>query len=180
MNILVVVDMQKDFVDQALGTPEAVSIVPAVAEKIRSYAEKGDPVFVTRDTHGADYLQTQEGRNLPVIHCVRDSEGWQLDDVVAAVLPEYAVMVDKPTFGSVKLPELIGEYVAVNGAENVHVEVIGLCTDICVVSNALLLKAFYPEMPISLDAKCCAGVTPEKHAAALETMASCQIRIDNR
>ena len=180
MNILVVVDMQKDFVDQALGTPEAVSIVPAVVEKIRAYAGRGEPVFVTRDTHEANYLQTQEGRNLPVVHCVRDTPGWELDDAVAAALPEWAVTVDKPTFGSVKLPELIGEYVAVNGAENVHVEVIGLCTDICVVSNALLLKAFFPEMPISLDAKCCAGVTPEKHAAALETMASCQIRIDNR
>ena len=180
MDILVVVDMQKDFVDRALGTPEAAAIVPAVADKIRSYAEKGDPIIVTRDTHGGDYMQTQEGRNLPVIHCVRDTEGWSLDDAVAAALPEYAVLVDKPTFGSVKLPELIGEYVTVNGAENVHTEIIGLCTDICVVSNALLLKAFYPEMPISLDAKCCAGVTPEKHAAALETMASCQIRIDNR
>ena len=180
MNILVVVDMQKDFVDHALGTPEAVAIVPAVVDKIRSYAGKGDPIFVTLDTHGNDYLQTQEGRNLPVIHCVRDTEGWELDDAVAAAVPEYAVKVEKPTFGSVKLPELIREFVDVNGAENVNVEVVGLCTDICVASNALLLKAFYPEMPISLDAKCCAGVTPEKHAAALETMASCQIRIDNR
>ena len=94
MNILVVVDMQKDFVDQALGTAEAVAIVPAVADKIRSYAEKGDPIFVTRDTHSPEYLQTQEGRNLPVIHCIRDTEGWQLDDAVAAALPEYAVFVD--------------------------------------------------------------------------------------
>ena len=180
MDILVVVDMQKDFVDRALGTAEAAAIVPAVADKIRAYAEKGDPIFVTLDTHGEDYLRTQEGRNLPVVHCVRGTEGWELDDAVAAALPEYAVTVEKPTFGSVKLPELIGEFVAVNGAENVHVEVIGLCTDICVVSNALLLKAFFPEMPISLDAKCCAGVTPQKHAAALDTMASCQIRIDNR
>lgn len=180
MNILIVVDMQRDFVDRALGTPEAAAIVPAVAEKIRSYADRGDPIFVTRDTHSENYLDTQEGKNLPVIHCVRDTPGWELDDAVAAALPSYAVTVDKPTFGSVKLPELIGEFVAVNGAENVHAEIIGLCTDICVVSNALLLKAHFPEMPISLDAKCCAGVTPEKHAAALDTMASCQIRIDNR
>ncbi len=179
MNILIVVDMQKDFVDGALGTPEAVAIVPAVADKIRSYADRGDPIFVTRDTHGEDYLQSQEGKNLPVIHCVRGTPGWELDGTVAAALPPYAVMVDKPTFGSVKLPELIGQYAAENGAENVHAEIIGLCTDICVVSNALLLKAHFPEMPISLDAKCCAGVTPEKHAAALDTMASCQIRIDN-
>lgn len=180
MNILVVVDMQKDFVDGALGTPEAAAIVPAVADKIRSYAEGGNPIFVTRDTHDADYLLTQEGRNLPVIHCVRDTPGWELDDAVAAALPSWAVTVDKPTFGSVKLPELIRDFVATNGAENVNVEIVGLCTDICVASNALLLKAFFPEMPISLDAKCCAGVTPDKHAAALETMASCQIRIDNR
>lgn len=180
MNILIVVDMQKDFVDGALGTSEAVAIVPAVAEKIRSYADRGEPIFVTRDTHGEDYLQSQEGKNLPVIHCVKGTPGWALDGAVAAALPPYAVTVDKPTFGSVKLPELIGEYVREHGAENVHAEIIGLCTDICVVSNALLLKAHFPEMPISLDAKCCAGVTPEKHAAALDTMASCQIRIDNR
>ena len=180
MNILLVVDMQRDFVDRALGTKEAAAIVAAVADKIRAYAQKGDPILVTRDTHGEDYLQTQEGKNLPVVHCVRGTPGWELDDTVAAALPPYAVTVDKPTFGSVRLPELIGEYVAANGAENVNLEIIGLCTDICVVSNALLLKAFFPEMPISLDAGCCAGVTPEKHAAALETMASCQIRIDNR
>ena len=180
MNILVVVDMQRDFVDRALGTGEAAAIVPAVTEKIRAYAAQGDPIFVTLDTHGPDYLQTQEGRNLPVVHCVRGTPGWELDDAVAQALPDYAVTVEKPSFGSVKLPELIGEFVTVNGAENVNVELIGLCTDICVASNALLLKAFFPEMPISLDAKCCAGVTPEKHEAALDTMASCQIRIDNR
>ena len=112
MNILLVVDMQRDFVDRALGTKEAAAIVPAVADKIRSYAEKGDPILVTRDTHGEDYLQTQEGKNLPVVHCVRGTPGWELDDTVAAALPPYAVTVDKPTFGSVRLPELIGELIA--------------------------------------------------------------------
>jgi len=180
MNILVVIDMQNDFVDRALGTPEAVGIVPAVAEKIREYAARGDTVIATRDTHGENYLSTQEGKYLPVVHCVRDTEGWQLNAAVAAALPQDAVIIDKPTFGSTELAERIGEYVSECGAENVHVEFIGLCTDICVVSNALLLKASYYEMPISLDARCCAGVTPEKHAAALETMASCQISITGR
>ena len=179
MNVLIVVDMQKDFVDQALGTPEAVGIVPAVVEKINAYKENGDVIIATRDTHQPDYMDTQEGKNLPVVHCVRDTEGWQLNDAVAAALPGDAVIVDKPTFGSTELVDVIGRYVAQAGEENVNVELIGLCTDICVVSNALLLKAFYHEMPISLDAACCAGVTPAKHAAALETMASCQIKIVN-
>ena len=176
MNILLVVDMQRDFVDRALGTKEAAAIVPAVADKIRAYAQKGDPILVTRDTHGEDYLQTQEGKNLPVPHCIEGTEGWEIVPALRH-FAEGAEVYDKGTFGSVRLPELIGEYVAAYGAENVELEIIGLCTDICVVSNALLLKAFFPEMPISLDAGCCAGVTPEKHEAALETMRSCQINI---
>ena len=178
MNILIVIDMQNDFVDGALGTPEAVKIVPAVVEKIREYAARGDTVIATRDTHGEDYLSTQEGRNLPVVHCVRGTEGWQLNTHVAAALPEDAVVVDKPTFGSTELAEIIGRYVREYGQENVQAELIGLCTDICVVSNALLLKAHYYEMPLSVDARCCAGVTPQKHAAALETMGSCQIAVN--
>ncbi len=180
MNVLIVVDMQKDFVDQALGTPEAAAIVPAVTEKIRSYRQRGDLIIATRDTHAENYLETQEGRFLPVVHCVKGSRGWELDDAVADALGPDAVLLDKPTFGSTRLVELMGEYAAQYGEENINAEIIGLCTDICVVSNALLLKAFFHEMPLSLDAACCAGVTPEKHAAALETMASCQIRITNR
>ena len=175
IRILVVVDMQKDFVDRALGTKEAAAIVPAVTEKIRRYAGRGDVVIATRDTHESGYLQTQEGAHLPVPHCIRGSEGWELCDEVAAALPADALIVDKPTFGSVALAEIVGEYVKARGAEHVHVEILGLCTDICVGSNALLLKAFYPEMPISLDPGCCAGVTPESHRAALETMRMCQI-----
>ena len=177
IRILVVVDMQKDFVDRALGTKEAVAIVPAVAEKIRQYARRGDVILATRDTHEPEYLQTREGKHLPVPHCIRGSEGWQLCGEVAAALPPEAVIVDKPTFGSTALAELVGEYVARYGAEHVHAELVGLCTDICVVSNALLLKAFYPEMPLSLDPSCCAGVTPESHEAALATMRMCQIDI---
>jgi len=177
MNILIVIDMQKDFVDGALGTPEAAAIVPAVTEKIRAYARRGDVILATRDTHGEDYLRTQEGRNLPVVHCVRGTPGWELNAQVAAALPEGTRIVDKPTFGSTELAEIVGRYVAQVGQEDVQVELVGLCTDICVVSNALLLKASFCEMPMSVDARCCAGVTPEKHAAALETMASCQIRV---
>ena len=177
MEILIVVDMQKDFVDGALGTVEAAAIVPAVAEKIRAYRAAGDVVIATRDTHEENYLSTQEGRFLPVVHCVRGTAGWQLDAAVAEALGGDAVIVDKPTFGSTELAQHIGNYVEQYGEENVHVELIGLCTDICVVSNALLLKAHYREMPLSLDPKCCAGVTPQKHDAAIETMRSCQIKI---
>ena len=180
MDILIVVDMQKDFVDGALGTPEAVAIVPAVVEKIRDYKARGGVIIATRDTHEENYLDTQEGKYLPVVHCVRATPGWQLDAAVAEALGEDAVVIDKPTFGSLALVERVGEYVKQYGEENVHAELIGLCTDICVVSNALLLKAAYHEMPIGLDAACCAGVTSEKHAAALETMASCQIGITGR
>ena len=177
MKILIVVDMQKDFVDGALGTVEAAAIVPAVAEKIRAYRAAGDVVIATRDTHEENYLSTQEGRFLPVVHCVRGTAGWQLDPAVAEALGPDAEIVDKPTFGSMELITKVGEYAALVGEENVNVEIVGLCTDICVVSNALLLKAAWHEMPISLDPKCCAGVTPQKHDAAIETMRSCQIKI---
>ena len=179
VNILLVIDMQKDFVDQALGTAEAQAIVPNVVAKINEYKERGDVIIATRDTHEDSYMDTQEGKNLPVIHCVQDTEGWQLDDAVQAVMPENATIVNKPTFGSTDLVEIIGEYVAQYGEPNVHVEIVGLCTDICVISNALLEKAFYPEMPITLDASCCAGVTPATHDAALATMRMCQINVIN-
>ena len=171
-HFLIVVDMQKDFVDGALGTPEAVSIVPAVCEKIRDF--KGD-IIVTYDTHTADYLNTAEGKKLPVTHCVKDTDGWQLDAAVAAALAEKSyTVVEKPTFGSVDLPALIAQAA---GEEDFSITLIGLCTDICVVSNALLLKAHFPEHTIAVDAACCAGVTPCSHAAALKTMAMCQIDI---
>ena len=170
---LVVVDMQKDFVDGALGSKEAVAIVPAVVNKIRSF--DGD-IFVTYDTHFKNYMDTQEGKLLPVPHCVKGTSGWQLDNAVAEALAEKAYTpVEKITFGSTALPELIGRAA---GEEPFSVELIGLCTDICVVSNALLIKANFPEAPVSVDAACCAGVTPAKHEAALETMRSCQIAIE--
>ncbi len=169
---LIAVDMQKDFVDGALGTKEAVAIVPAVVEKIKAF---DGMIFVTYDTHFDNYMCTNEGRHLPVPHCIKGTEGWQLDKDVAKALEgkEYTA-VEKNTFGSVELPGLIKE--AADG-EDFTVELIGLCTDICVVSNALLIKASFPEAEIAVDAKCCAGVTPQAHEAALATMASCQISV---
>jgi nicotinamidase-related amidase len=169
--MLVVIDMQNDFVDGALGTPEAQAIVPAVVEKIRSYP--ADCVWATRDTHQSDYLSTQEGRNLPVEHCIEGSDGWQLCPAVADALPAQARIFDKPTFGSTSLAEALRELAQ---EEPIEVEFVGLCTDICVVSNALLTKAVLPEATISVDPTCCAGVTPAAHDAALATMRSCQIQ----
>ena len=167
--ILIVIDMQNDFIDAALGTPEALSIVENVKTKIREYPPGN--VFATLDTHGADYLKTQEGSFLPVEHCIKGSRGWEIRPDIAELLTG-AALYEKPTFGSTKLAEDIAGIAA---QEEIELELIGLCTDICVVSNALLLKAFMPEVRISVDSACCAGVTPEKHLAALETMRSCQI-----
>ena len=171
--ILIVIDMQNDFSDAALGTKEAVAIVEAVKEKIRSYPAAD--VIATMDTHGENYMQTQEGKYLPVPHCIRGTEGWEIRPEIAALLTE-AKIYEKPTFGSTKLAADLKE---LSEREEIELELAGLCTDICVVSNALLLKAFMPEVKISVDALCCAGVTPEKHLAALETMRSCQILVLN-
>lgn len=182
VNILLVVDMQKDFVDGALGTAEAEAIVPNVVAKIEEYKKAGNPIIATLDTHEGNYMDTQEGKNLPVVHCIRYTEGWLFDKAVSEALAGYEnlVVVEKPTFGSSDLVAIMGEYVAAYGEPYVNLEIIGLCTDICVVSNALVQKAFYPEMPISLDASCCAAVTPATHEAALDTMTMCQINITNR
>ena len=170
--ILIVVDMQKDFVDGALGSKEAAAIVPAVVKKINEFDGE---IFVTYDTHYDNYMETAEGKKLPVPHCIKNTDGWRLNaDVENALKAKRYTPVEKNTFGSVDLPGLIREAV---GTEQFTVELIGLCTDICVVSNALLVKANFPEMPIAVDAACCAGVTPEKHEAALETMRSCQIDV---
>ena len=171
-HFLVVVDMQKDFVDGTLGTPEAQAIIPAAAEKIRNWDGE---LFVTYDTHFEDYLETAEGKKLPVPHCIYGTPGWELnDEILQAVEEKPHAKIQKYTFGSTALPRLIAEFA---DEEEFSLELIGLCTDICVVSNALLLKAHFPEVPISVDAACCAGVTPALHEAALQTMASCQIEI---
>lgn len=169
--ILVVVDMQKDFIDGALGTKEAQAIVTPVIEKMKSY-EKSD-IYVTRDTHGENYLDTAEGKKLPVVHCVEETEGWQLHPEIEALTePEH--IINKPTFGSMTLMELLQEE---NEKDPLEIELVGLCTDICVVSNALLLKAAMPENSIKVDSSCCAGVTPKSHEAALTTMKMCQIEV---
>ena len=169
--LLVVVDMQNDFIDGALGTKEAVAIVENVKKKIVSYDPEN--VWATRDTHEVDYMETSEGRHLPVEHCIRGSKGWEIREDVAAVMPEVK-LIDKPTFGSVELAAAIRK---ISEEEEIEIELIGLCTDICVVSNALLLKANMPEVKISVDSSCCAGVTPESHEAALATMRMCQIEV---
>ena len=172
--ILIVVDMQKDFVDGALGTPEAVAILPAVVEKIRKHE---GPVIVTLDTYAENYMETAEGRKLPVPHCVRNTPGWALNGAVAEALNERDFkVVEKKTFGSIDLPGVIR---GIAGDEPFAVELIGLCTDICVVSNAMLVKAAFPEAGMTVDAACCAGVTPETHRAALQVMRCCQIDVIN-
>ena len=174
MRILIAVDMQNDFIDRALGTKEAVAVVPAAAARIRERREAGDVLIATLDTHGENYMETQEGRRLPVPHCIRGTEGWQLNPEIREALGD-CILVEKPTFGSVRLPGIIRE--KAGDETELTIELMGLCTDICVVSNALLLKAAFPEAEVLVNSACCAGVTPEKHRAALETMASCQIGI---
>ena len=170
--LLIVVDMQKDFVDGALGTAEAVKIVPNVVEKIKSFDGE---IIVTYDTHFENYFDTSEGKNLPVPHCIKGTDGWTLDkDVQKALNGKKYTEIEKPTFGSIKLPEIIKDMA---GDDEFTIELVGLCTDICVVSNALLLKANFPEVRISVDSSCCAGVTVDSHNAALQTMKMCQIEV---
>ena len=176
MKILVVVDMQNDFVTGVLGTKEAVAIVPKVEQRILDGMAQGEAVLFTRDTHEADYLNTQEGRKLPVPHCIRDTEGWEIVDR----LQGYAINtapIDKSGFGSL---DLCGILQIIDGQNTIEkITLVGLCTDICVISNAMLLKAALPEAEIAVDASCCAGVTPESHQTALAAMRACQIQIEN-
>lgn len=175
MRVLIVVDMQNDFVDGVLGSAQAKAIVPAVVGKIAEYRSSGDRVVFTRDTHGNNYLETQEGRKLPVPHCIRESYGWQ---IVPQIDTLDSIVIDKPSFGSCSLMEVIYNMEKVYGVDSV--EIVGLCTDICVISNAMLAKAQLPEVPVTVDASCCAGVTPESHETALSAMEMCQIDIINR
>ena len=168
--LLIVVDMQTDFVTGALGTKEAQAIVPMVAEKIKKAKEDGTDVIFTLDTHEENYLDTQEGKQLPVPHCIKNTEGWMLVPQLRP-LAGGCMSVEKPTFGSTRLAHIVGK----TGYD--EIELIGLRTDICVISNAMILKASVPETPISVDASCCAGVTPESHANALAAMKMCQITI---
>lgn len=164
---LIVIDMQNDFIDGALGTKEAQAIVPNVQKKIEEYKKSGNDIFFTRDTHYENYLRTNEGHHLPVEHCIKNTFGWQISDELD--IKSAKCVIDKTTFGF----RSWWEY----NFDCDEIELVGLCTDICVVSNALILKATYPEMQITVDASCCAGVTPESHKAALTTMKMCQINV---
>ena len=165
MKTLIVIDMQNDFIDGSLGTKEAVQIVENVRCKIDEYRKNGDRVIFTRDTHYNDYMDTNEGKHLPVVHCIEGTKGWEIRD---GLIFDGADIINKPSFG----------YTGWGDYDFEEVELVGLCTDICVVSNALIIKALFPEIKVSVDPKCCAGVTPESHEAALTTMKMCQIEID--
>ena len=164
---IVVVDMQNDFIDGSLGTKEAQEMLPRLVKKLER--ETDATLVFTQDTHSADYLETQEGKNLPVKHCIKPEKGWEIAAALKPFAEKAAAIVEKPTFGSTKLPDAVRDFD--------EIELVGLCTDICVISNALLLKAFYPEKSISIDSSCCAGVTPESHENALGAMKMCQIRV---
>ncbi|MDR2711429.1 MAG: cysteine hydrolase [Burkholderiales bacterium] len=175
MKALIVIDMQKDFIDGALGSPQAQAIVPKVVEKIKAHRQSGSAVIFTRDTHHQDYLQTQEGRHLPVPHCIEDTSGWQLADAIASTIDLSSCLIfNKGCFGSLELAQYLRQ------KNYDEIELIGLVSSICVVSNALLIKAHVPETPIVVDAACTAGVTDEDHRAALCVMKMCHIRIVNK
>lgn len=166
--LLIVVDMQNDFITGSLGTPEAQAIVKKVKSKISNALKQKDTVVFTKDTHGANYLSTQEGQKLPVLHCIRYTEGWEIEKSLQV---SGAQVFLKDTFGSLDL----AHYLLSTGYD--EVELVGVCTDICVISNALLIKAYLPDLKIRVDSKCCAGTTPENHENALKAMAQCQIEI---
>ena len=161
---LIVIDMQNDFIDGSLGTAEAVAIVENVKNKIREYKSRGDEIIFTRDTHQENYMDTNEGKHLPVVHCIEGTPGWEIRE---GLYVEGAEIINKPSFG----------YTGWADHNFEEVELIGLCTDICVVSNALIIKALFPEIKVSVDSACCAGVTPDSHNAALNTMKMCQIEV---
>ena len=169
--LLIVVDMQNDFIDGALGTKEAIAIVPNVKKKIEEFDGR---VIFTRDTHFDNYLETQEGKNLPVKHCIKGTEGWQIRSELDVLRKNDAI--DKVTFGSAELGQKLLE---LDNEEKIDsITVVGLCTDICVISNVMIAKAFLPEVPIIVDAKCCAGVSVETHENALKALEVCQVKID--
>ena len=172
MKVLIVVDMQNDFITGALGTPEAQAIVDRVVSRIKGF---DGMVLATRDTHGPGYLSSAEGKKLPVPHCIKGSDGWALHREIEKLL--VTPPIDKPTFGSAELGQMLSSYNKIKPIT--EVTLVGLCTDICVISNALLVKAFLPETPVKVDAACCAGTTPESHKRALDAMAVCQIEIEN-
>ena len=191
MKIIVVIDMQNDFIDGALGSPEARAIVPVMIERLKELDSSKNLLLFTKDTHQENYSETQEGKKLPVEHCIEDTNGWSINKEISSFCDYGSRFMGyssntvrksrilKPTFGSLELADIIRD-ISHNDSYNIEeVILMGVCTDICVVSNALLLKAYCPEIPITVDASCCAGVTPESHAAALTTMKMCQVNVIN-
>lgn len=183
-NVLIVIDMQNDFINGALGTKEAQAIVSNVKNKIDEYYTRGYEVVFTRDTHQNDYLNTTEGKALPVKHCIENTDGWEISNELDTSIAH--AIINKPNFGYVDWVSYLSDFNELEGEDSwlplveecpERIEIVGLCTDICVVSNALILKAIYPETNITVDASCCAGVTPESHKAALTTMKMCQINV---
>ena len=175
--LLVVVDCQKDFIDGALGFEGADKIIPGIIARIEEYKAAGDEIVYTLDTHTEEYMNTQEGRNLPVPHCIKGSDGWQIIGALSQLV-DNPVILDKETFGSRDLGKLVAEKLAEGDYDGI--ELFGLCTDICVISNALLIKAFCPDIPIYVDASCSAGVTPDSHDTALKAMETCQIHVTGK
>lgn len=176
--VLIVVDMQKDFINGALGTKEAQAIVQNVINKIKEYRAMGYEIIFTRDTHNENYMNTQEGKKLPVPHCYEGTEGWEINGEIKLVQADTDKVFDKPTFGSIELMNYLVKMNDETGEEaGIEVTLIGLCTDICVISNAIIIKAAMPEISVNIIADCCAGVTPETHNNALEAMKMCQINI---
>jgi nicotinamidase-related amidase len=174
MNILIVVDMQNDFVSGSLATKEAKAIVPRVVDKINNF--DGEVIY-TRDTHFDNYLNTSEGKKLPIEHCIKDSFGWEIVSPVKERVGDSKI-IDKPSFGSTELPKIVK---IINNSGNIDsITLIGLCTDICVLSNALILKAAFPETEIIVDASCCAGTTVQNHNTALNALVPCQVEVINR
>ena len=172
--VLVIVDMQNDFIDGSLGTPEAQAMLPRLVEKIENEPDTTRYIF-TKDTHHEDYMMTPEGKKLPIPHCIKGTHGWEIPECLTELFANSPFVIEKPTFGSVELMEWIND---ITDIDVDTIEFVGLCTDICVVSNALMAKAyFYNDFEIAVDSNCCAGVTPESHEAALTTMRMCQINV---
>lgn len=167
--VIVVIDMQNDFIDGALGTKEAQVMLPHLVAKLER--EKDALLIFTQDTHSKNYMETQEGRNLPVPHCIKPEKGWEIAPSLQPFVKKAAAVIEKPAFGSLELPKAVAKL------QPDEVELVGLCTDICVISNAMILKAAFPELPVAVDASCCAGVTPTSHDNALQAMKMCQVDI---
>ena len=178
--ILIVVDMQNDFIKGSLGSSDALNIVENVVKKIESYNKEGESVIATLDTHTDEYFNTLEGKKLPILHCIKGTVGHAIDERIKNCLNNNTIYIEKRTFGSIELGNIIKDHLKKNNLDSndVEIELVGLCTDICVISNAILLRAMFPNTKISVSSSCCAGTSKERHNASLEVMKSCQIDVN--